>query len=58
MTTITNFIEGNFVANGGRERERPVWVVDSAGVRVREVVEAMVGRCGKDRKYGYAYVGL
>lgn len=35
MTTITNFVEGNFISNSSSQVERPIWVVDDGGLKVR-----------------------
>lgn len=33
MTTITNFVEGNFISNPeGSGAERPIWVLDTNAV--------------------------
>lgn len=33
MTTITNFVEGNFISNPeANAAERPIWVIDSNSV--------------------------
>lgn len=35
MTTIVNFIEGNFIANPQeKEVEKPFWVLDSADLEI------------------------
>jgi hypothetical protein len=52
MTTITNFIEGNFISNPEQNSsERPIWVLDSnSSFNCRDLVEAFTWKCGQDKK--------
>jgi hypothetical protein len=52
MTTITNFIEGNFISNPEQNSsERPIWVLDSSSsLNCRDLVEAFTWKCGQDKK--------
>lgn len=52
MTTITNFVEGNFITNPeGNTAERPVWVLDgSTPHNIRAIVESFVSKCSSDKK--------
>lgn len=61
MTTIVNFIEGNFIANPQeKEVEKPFWVLDSADLEIshRLLVQSFLARCKNDKKYHQLYVGL
>lgn len=60
MTTIVNFIEGNFIANPQeKEVEKPFWVLDSADLEIshRPIVQSLLAKCKNDRKYWLLYVG-
>lgn len=60
MTTIVNFIEGNFIANPQeKEVEKPFWVLDSADREISHhlIVQCFLAKCKNDRKYPQLYVG-
>ena len=54
MTTIVNFIEGNFIANPQeKDVEKPFWVLDSSDLEIshRLIVQSLLAKCKQDKKY-------
>lgn len=61
MTTIVNFIEGNFIANPQeKDVEKPFWVLDSSDLEIshRAIVQSLLAKCKQDKKYQQLYIGL
>lgn len=53
MTTIVNFIEGNFIANPQeKDVEKPFWVLDSSDLEIshRLIVQSLLAKCKQDKK--------